>query len=648
MPRCPNPQCQTDYPAGTKQCTNPFCLSILPEALLAGRYRIETMMGRGGMGAVYRASDTFETEHIAIKILMPSLGNIDLDTATERFRREARYAHQIKHINIVPVLNFGQDGDIFYISMPLITGGTLKALLKPGQPLPTQQAQRYLNELADAIDAMHQHPQHIVHRDLKPSNLLIHQDDGRLLVTDFGIARAMEDEKRLTMRGGSLGTEHYIAPEQQQGKAELASDIYAMGVIAYQMFTGLLPFQAVVNTHAVELPRPSSINTALPPTIDAVILRAIEVEPARRYRSGRSFADAINDALAIGDIWSEETIVDAIPDTVVVQRKENTIIRTIIAENPCGVCGRENRNGSRFCRYCGHTLAATSALATEVYQVGYTSDAGQAQDNEDELLIVQGISLSLPPPPRSFGLFAIADGLRGPQGRSAGGHEASVLVAETVADVLIPLLSTHTEITKPQQNHQSGNGASSPRQSRVSNADASIQQWIRDTIHRANRVVYHCNADYDTTMASTLTLVFIYNHLLYIASVGDSRAYYYKPASSTQPARFRSLTKDDIIAAVPVANQQAQSESKENATPATYYRYLGQNYFLASEISRYEVEAGDMILLCSNGLWQSLPDERIKDVLAYGGDVQKLAFKLVEGANNAGNTGNVSVILVRV
>ena len=644
MPRCPNPQCQIDYPAGTRQCTNPFCLSILPEALIAGRYRIETMMGRGGMGAVYRASDTFEAEQVAIKILRPSLTTIDLDTATERFRREARYAHQIKHLNVVPVLNFGQDGDIFYITMPLITGGTLKSLLKPAQPLPTQQAQRYLNELADAIDAMHQHPQRIIHRDLKPSNLLIHQDDGRLLVTDFGIARAMEDEKRLTMRGGSLGTEHYIAPEQQQGKAELASDIYAMGVIAYQMFTGLLPFQAIVNNHAAELPRPSSINTTLPPTIDGVILRAIEIEPDRRYHSGRAFADAINDALATEDIWSEETIADGVPGSVVTQRKENTMIRTIIPENPCGWCGRENRSGSRFCRYCGHSLAETSPLATEVYQVGYASDAGQAQDNEDELLIVQGVSLSLPPPPRSFGLFAIADGLRGPQGRSAGGHDASTLAVETVADVLIPLLSMHTEITKPQPTHQSGAHAPISPQGRVDNPDMSIQQWIRDTVHRANRVVYHCNADYDTTMASTLTLAFIYNHLLYLASVGDSRAYYCKAASSTRPAQFRCLTQDDDL----TPDQYAQAQSSQSAAPVIHYRYLGQNYFLASAIERYAVEAGDMILLCSNGLWHALTEAHMKDVLAYSGDVQKLASKLVESANSAGNSGNISVILVRV
>src|SRR5260370_66525 len=139
--------------------------------------------------------------------------------AVERFRREARYAHQLQHKNIVPVLNFGQDGTLLYLVMPLITGGTLKALLKAEQPLPVALAQRYLNELADAIDAIHAHPQRIVHRDIKPSNLLIHQDDGRLVIADLCIARAMQKERPLTQGGWALGTEHYTAPEQSQGNA---------------------------------------------------------------------------------------------------------------------------------------------------------------------------------------------------------------------------------------------------------------------------------------------------------------------------------------------------------------------------------------------------------------------------------------------
>jgi len=121
-------------------------------------------------------------------VLSLIFSNMDTETAVERFRREARYAHQLQHKNIVPVINFGSDGDILYLVMPLITGGTVKALLKGERPLPIAQTQRYLNDLADALEAVHAHPLQIVHRDIKPSNLLLHQDDGRLVVTDFGIA----------------------------------------------------------------------------------------------------------------------------------------------------------------------------------------------------------------------------------------------------------------------------------------------------------------------------------------------------------------------------------------------------------------------------------------------------------------------------
>src|SRR5438093_1178859 len=131
----------------------------------------------------------------------------------------------------------------------------------------------------------------------KPSNLLIHQDDGRLVVTDFGIARAMQKERHLTQEGWALGTEHYTAPEQGQGNAEPASDIYSMGVIAYQMFTGLLPFQAIVRNRGAQLPPPSELNPLLPQAADAIILRAIETDPAKRYRSARAFAGALNETL---------------------------------------------------------------------------------------------------------------------------------------------------------------------------------------------------------------------------------------------------------------------------------------------------------------------------------------------------------------
>src|SRR5258708_20814431 len=151
MPRCPNPRCSTDYPPGTVKCVKPNCQCLLPDAVVAGRYRIETLLGLGGMGAVYRASDTFEMQQVALKVISAVSNNMELATAVERFRREARYAHQLRHKNIVPVLNFGQDGTLLYLVMPLLTGATLKAILKAEQPLPTALAQRYLSRLGGPI-----------------------------------------------------------------------------------------------------------------------------------------------------------------------------------------------------------------------------------------------------------------------------------------------------------------------------------------------------------------------------------------------------------------------------------------------------------------------------------------------------------------
>jgi serine/threonine protein kinase len=649
MPRCPNARCQMDYPPGTTRCTNPFCLCLLPEAVIAGRYRIETLVGMGGMGAVYRASDAFEMEQVALKILSLNNNVMDEAIAVERFRREARYAHQLRHKNIVPVLNFGQDGEILYLVMPLITGGTLKALLKGERPLPTAQAQQYLNDLAAAIDAVQAHPQKIIHRDIKPSNLLIHQDDGRLVITDFGIARAIEQEKPLTQRGWSLGTEHYIAPEQEHGQAQPASDIYSIGVVAYQMFTGLLPFQAVVKSKALELPTPSKLNWALPPTVDPIIMRAMEVDPAKRHRSAGAFAEALNDALA-----KDVTIANDIEfaPTLVATSNANVIVRTLIPENPCVKCGRENRNSSRFCRYCGHNLDDTSPLVTEMCQIGYVSDKGhQALDNEDMLLVVQGLGVTLAAPLHPFSLFAVADGLRGLQDKQAGGHEASRLAIETVADILLPLITTipHAGISRPTPIAQGSSSTNSKQDKHALQkkppADTILEQWLKDAVRQANQVIYHCNADYDTKMASTLTTALIYKRRLYIANIGDSRAYYH----NAKKGSLHLITHDHTLGADLVEVKLLKpDELYDSAKRNQHYRYLGQGYQVTIDLFQQEVEAGDLVLLCTDGLWHMVRDERIQEIFALEGDTQKLAGVLVEAANDAGGEGNVSAIVVRV
>jgi serine/threonine protein kinase len=660
MPRCPNPRCQADYPPGTLQCTNPYCRCILPGAVVAGRYMIETLIGLGGMGAVYRVNDSFEGQQAALKVISTAGNNAELATAIERFRREARYAHQLRHKNIVPVLNFGQDGTLLYLVMPLITGGTLKSLLKAELPLPTALAQRYLNDLAEAIDEIHAHPKQIVHRDIKPSNLLIHQDDGRLVVADFGIARAMQ-EHGLTKRGWALGTEHYVAPEQEKGNAEPASDIYSMGVVAYQIFTGWLPFQAIVRSRATELPPPSKLNASLPAAIDAVILRAMEVEPANRYSSGRAFADALNKALQTPPKMVTPT---QLPQT----GHANMIVRTIIPENPCAVCGQENRSSSRFCRRCGHSLDDTSPLVTEVCQVGYFSDTGRryvAHDNEDMLLVVQGLCANLSPPPRPFGLFAVADGLRGEHGKSTGGHEASRLAIETVADVLLPLLTSPIHSSSYRRDSSYGrdssrsSGTALPQKDVINDAranqlsssykalpspDSVIEDWLIEAVQRANQVIYHCNADYETNMASTLTVMLMYKRHIYVANVGDSRAYHY----SANKGIHRITTDHTLAANLVEAHLFTPEDVYKSEKRKQFYRILGQTSQVRVDLSQHAVEVNDLVLLCTNGLWQMLHDDRLSEILVQGGDPQKLVRAMVDAANLAGGEGNVSAIVVKV
>ncbi len=643
---------------------------------MAGRYRVESLLGLGGMGAVYRVDDTFEMQQVALKVISTAGSSLDEQTARERFRREARYAHQLQHRNIVPVLNFGQDGTLLYLVMPLVTGGTLKGLLKSEKPLPVEQARRYLNDLAGAIDAVHAHPQQIVHRDIKPSNLLIHQDDGRLVLADFGVARAMQKESALTQRGWAVGTEHYIAPEQEAGKAEPPSDIYSMGVVAYQMFTGLLPFQAVVRNRVAEIPLPSQLNPALPAAIDPVIMQAMAVEPARRYPTARAFADAINEALkttapsaspasSLSEMPTLPISSSALSPLVlpglqgqgqqhVPVNNVNIMVRLVVPENACSACGQENRRHSRFCRRCGHPLDDTAPVVTDAWQVGYASDPGRlhvAEVNEDMLVVVQGLCSNLAPPSRPYGLFAVADGLRR-TGKTASGHEASRLAIETVADVLLPQLSTPLVSSLPQ----SGKAASTAGKNMIVAGQAGVvngsqdalllEQWLRQSVRRANQVIYHYNDDFGIEMASTLAVALVYKYRLYVANVGDCRVYHYRAQQD-----LRLITKDHTLAANLVdAKLFTPDELYKSAKRHQHYRYLGQATPVQVDFFQQEVKAGDLILLCSDGLWHMLRDERLQELLALGqnGDLQTMARTLVDAANIAGGEGNVSAIVVKI
>ncbi len=303
---CSSAACRTTFPAPVQHCLT--CGALLKGALLSERFRIEALLGRGGMGAVYRATDLALGRSVALKVLAPYAGTAG-DAPQElraRFFREARLAAQLDHPNIVPVLHFDIDGPLAYLVMPLLTGGTLAQRLRPRQPTDVRTVAGWLSQLAAALDFAHQRPQPIIHRDVKPGNLLFHED-GRLCLSDFGIARLVAgagETAHLTRTGVVLGSLAYMAPEQINGHAVPASDQYSAGVLTYEALTGVLPFDAADNyalilQHASATPPlPSEHVPHLPREVDAVLLRALAKQPEARFPTVSALAEAFERALA--------------------------------------------------------------------------------------------------------------------------------------------------------------------------------------------------------------------------------------------------------------------------------------------------------------------------------------------------------------
>lgn len=264
--------------------------------VIAGRYRLIGPVGEGGMATLWRAMDEQLEREVAVKILRPQFG-ADPGFAT-RFRNEARAAGSLSHPNVVQVYDFGTDADAGdqFIVMQLVDGQDLAAVLRERGPLDVDEAVSIGAAVADALEAAHR--QGLVHRDIKPGNILI-TPAGRTLVTDFGISRAISDAS-MTVTGTTIGSVHYFSPEQAAGdEVGPASDIYALGIVLYEMLSGRRPFEAdsavgVALKRLNEPPPPLSTGIRpIPPRLDAVVMRALERDPARRYASAADFATAL-------------------------------------------------------------------------------------------------------------------------------------------------------------------------------------------------------------------------------------------------------------------------------------------------------------------------------------------------------------------
>ena len=275
-------------------------MSTLLGTILSGRYRLEARIGAGGMSTVYRAFDETLERQVAIKLMNREVSR-DSDEL-ERFRREARAVAQLSHPHVVGVIDAGEDDGRPYIVFECVDGETLKERIRRQGQLPVPEAVAYAIEIARALGVAH--ARHIVHRDVKPQNVLI-DEEGSAKVTDFGIARTLEEEG-LTADGRVIGTTDYVAPEQALGQPVTGqSDLYSLGVVLYEMLTGEVPFKgdtqvAVAMRHVRDpFPDVQRLRPEVSAALAAVVDRATAKRPEDRYANDAELIADLEDVLAI-------------------------------------------------------------------------------------------------------------------------------------------------------------------------------------------------------------------------------------------------------------------------------------------------------------------------------------------------------------
>jgi serine/threonine-protein kinase len=268
---------------------------------VASEYDVERELGRGGMAIVYKAREVELDRPVALKVLPPELAPVG--TISERFKREARLAASLDHPNVIPVYRVGQVGGVMYMAMKFIDGRPLDAVIDANGALPLPVVLLVLRSAAHALAFAHEHG--IVHRDIKGANILVDRD-GRVVVSDFGIARAAESSS-LTATGNMVGTPHFMSPEQCAGKAVGAqSDQYSLGIVAYQMLTGTVPFDGdsipeILQHHWwTQVPDASQARPDCPAALTAVVQRMLAKVPEQRFATTADLAAAL-DAIRLPD-----------------------------------------------------------------------------------------------------------------------------------------------------------------------------------------------------------------------------------------------------------------------------------------------------------------------------------------------------------
>lgn len=301
---------------------------------MLGRYRLETLLGRGGMAAVYRAFDEELRRSVAIKVILSEY--VTDDNFIRRFKQEAELVAHLDHPNILPVFDFGEDTGRPYLVMPLRDGGSLESRMHG--PIAPELALSFIAQVAEALDAAH--AAGVLHRDVKPANVLLGKDN-HVYLSDFGIAKMLESQKGLTATGMVVGTPTYMAPEQAAGKPTVpASDRYALAVMAFELLSGKPPFEgdsalAVLHQHVTAPVPPISRSVpGLPPSVDGVLRKALSKDPGDRHPSCREFARQLALSVA-GQLYA--AAVTGSPRTAPAQPEAPTEAMSIPVRTPAPV-----------------------------------------------------------------------------------------------------------------------------------------------------------------------------------------------------------------------------------------------------------------------------------------------------------------------
>jgi serine/threonine-protein kinase len=323
----------------------PRCGSPISDPLIGTivgeRYRIVSRIGVGGMGAVYRAEHTMMRRDLAIKVLLPELGG--KDEFARRFEREAESASRLAHPNIITVTDFGRTAEGFlFLVMEFLAGESLSDVIGAG-PLPRERALAVIRQILRALD--HAHAAGVVHRDLKPDNIMLVERDGQrdvVKILDFGIAKVTQPasgQEALTQAGVIFGTPEYLSPEQALGEqVDARADVYAAGVILYEMLAGRRPFESedkvkIISMHLAHAPpriREVSPQVEIPPALEQVVMQALEKSRDNRFASASAFLQALDDSEAGSGVWPDsgphaDATLPRVPTPVTATRTTTTL-----------------------------------------------------------------------------------------------------------------------------------------------------------------------------------------------------------------------------------------------------------------------------------------------------------------------------------